>query len=402
MNILFLSTWFPYPPNNGSKIRANYILKALALNHHVTAVSFQQPNELAGDNQKELVDVPKNIDIHTVTVDPFRYVMVPQVIKYVSPIPVACWPSENMRNLVRKLTQTKQFDVVVAFQLPVAQYGLQIKHVPRVFDLDVSFSFQRHIQLESSSNMLSKMGLRKAFLYEKRVLQQYDVCTLVSDIETEYFRKKISSVRFETNPNGVDCAHNQVGLALARPNSLVYNGALTYSANYDAMRYFLAEVWPLVCAEIPEVVLTITGSTKGVDLAGLALTDNVVLSGYVNDIRLVVAEAAICVVPLREGGGTRLKILEAMALGTPVVATSKGAEGLVAQDGVHLLLADRPELFAQQVIRLLRDEPLRNKLAGQARQLVEAQYDWQQIGAQFVALVDETVRKVKEYVFIAS
>jgi glycosyltransferase involved in cell wall biosynthesis len=173
----------------------------------------------------------------------------------------------------------------------------------------------------------------------------------------------------------------------------VYNGALTYSANYDAMRYFLADIYPLIKQHVPEVSLTITGSLSGVELSGLALDKSVRLSGYVDDVRIPVAEASVCVVPLRQGSGTRLKILEAMALGTPVVATSKGAEGLDVTPGHNILLANDPGEFAAQVVYLLRSGSLRDQLAKHARLLVEQQYDWDQIGERFMVLVEEVARR---------
>jgi glycosyltransferase involved in cell wall biosynthesis len=199
--------------------------------------------------------------------------------------------------------------------------------------------------------------------------------------------------RIALSPNGVDCAHNRPGLAQPQPASLVYNGSLTYSANYDAMRWFLGEVYPRIRAQVPEVTLAITGSTQGVGLAGLALDDSVALTGYVDDVRLPVAEAAVAVAPIRQGGGTRLKILEAMALGTPVVATAKGAEGLDVVDGEHLLLADDPERFAAAVLRLLADQALAARLAANARQSVQQRYEWEAIGRRFVALVEDVVQQ---------
>jgi glycosyltransferase involved in cell wall biosynthesis len=155
------------------------------------------------------------------------------------------------------------------------------------------------------------------------------------------------------------------------------------------MRYFLREIYPLIRDQHNEVSLTITGSTKGVDLTTLMLDESVSLSGYVDDIRPLVAGSAVCVVPLRIGGGTRLKLLESMALGTPVVSTSKGAEGLDVVNGEHLLIADTPADFATCTLRLLCDTRLRRRLAINARQLVEEKYDWKQIGQRFVDLVED-------------
>ena len=129
------------------------------------------------------------------------------------------------------------------------------------------------------------------------------------------------------------------------------------------------------------------------DTAGLALDDTVRLTGFVEDVRVPVAEAAVCVTPIRQGGGTRLKILEAMALGTPVVATAKGAEGLDVVDGEHLLLADDPEAFARRTVELLNGPDLRSRLSAAARRLVETRYEWQAIGAHFADLVEATVQR---------
>lgn len=238
---------------------------------------------------------------------------------------------------------------------------------------------------------------QKTRRYEARLFPRFDFVTMVSEQDRDVylanrpgFRDRLAVV-----PNGVDCAHNVPGLAQPQPAALVYNGALTYSANYDAMRWFLAEVYPHVRQAVPDVSLTITGSTQGVALTGLALDDTVRLTGFVPDVRLPVAGAAVCVVPIRQGGGTRLKILEAMALGTPVVATTKGAEGLNVQPGEHLVIAEDPIDFAAQAVRLLRDESERQRLAANARRLVETTYDWTQIGGRFVSLVEEAARQRK-------
>jgi glycosyltransferase involved in cell wall biosynthesis len=197
--------------------------------------------------------------------------------------------------------------------------------------------------------------------------------------------------RIEVVPNGVDCHRNRPGLAQPAANTLVFNGALTYSANYDAIEFFLADILPLVRLQEPELSLTITGSTSGVDLAGLPLDDSVRFSGYVEDVRPLVAGAWACIAPIRQGAGTRLKILEAMALGTPVVATAKGAEGLDVTPGGDILLAEGPAEFANQLVRLLHDPGLRGHLAGNARRLVEERYDWEEIGQRFVEMVSTVI-----------
>jgi glycosyltransferase involved in cell wall biosynthesis len=167
---------------------------------------------------------------------------------------------------------------------------------------------------------------------------------------------------------------------------------LSYSANYDALRFFLDEIWPLIRSRRPDARLRVTGRLDG-SLDGLAVDSHVEFTGYLPDIRPAVAASWLSVVPLRMGGGTRLKILESMALGTPVVATSKGAEGLGVTSGRDILLADGPSEFAEAVIRLLDSPELREHLAINGRQVVASKYDWNEIGQRFNALVEQVAQK---------
>jgi glycosyltransferase involved in cell wall biosynthesis len=151
---------------------------------------------------------------------------------------------------------------------------------------------------------------------------------------------------------------------------------MTYDANYQAVQWFLGEVYPRIQSRIPEVHFTVTGDHNNLPLPPAR---NVTLTGYVQDVRSQAASSAVSIAPLWIGGGTRLKILEAMALGSPVVATSKGAEGLDAKNDAHLLIADTPEDFASAVVRLLSNQEFARQMADRAYELVREKYDWQVI-----------------------
>jgi glycosyltransferase involved in cell wall biosynthesis len=271
--------------------------------------------------------------------------------------------------------------------------------MPCVFDIDVSLGYQRYqawIDAHSSVRGLRYwVSWQKTRCYEWRLIKRFDACTVVAPEELKFVRRTFhgTGARFHLSENGVDCTHNRPGLAPTVPGSLVYNGALTYSANYDAVKYFLADVYPLIRNQEAGVSLTVTGSTSGVKLQDLSLDESVCFSGHVVDVRPVVAGASVCVVPIRQGGGTRLKILEAMALGTPVVATSKGAEGLDVTPERDILIADEPSEFAVQVVRLLRHPALRRRLAANGRRLVEQRYEWAQIGERFVELIEDVASR---------
>src|SRR5262249_42734291 len=152
--------------------------------------------------------------------------------------------------------------------------------------------------------------------------------------------------------------------------------SITYSANLDAVRFFTSEIFPTIRRSRPDVSFIVTGSTGQVDTSALTLGGQVTFTGRVPDVGRLVGESSVCVVPLRAGGGTRLKILEAMAIGTPVVTTTKGAEGLAVNDDEHLLIADSPHEFAACVLRLMDDAALRERLATNGRRLIEARYTW--------------------------
>ena len=398
MHILFLSTWFPYPPDNGAKIRVYQLLRALALQHEITLVAFAF-DKANPEAAHELRTWCRHVEV--ISRDPFQRNRLARLLTFFSLSPITAAPDQEMKQRVDMLSKETSFDAVIASTMIMATYAQQLRNIPRIMEEHNSFSrwrwesFQQ--QFSASQRLRGWVSWRKSCIYEKQLARQFDLWTVVSEQDHKASQQMISDskVIVEVVPNGVDCQRYRPGAAQIQANTLIYNGALTYDANYDAMHYFLAEIFPLIRQQLPDVSLTITGSTAGVRLAGLNLDSNVCLSGYVEDIRPLVLSSTICVVPIRKGSGSRLKILEAMALGTPVVATSKGAEGLDANHGKHLLLADDPAAFAGQVLHLLREPALRQQIAASARRLVEERYDWIYLGQRFVRLVEEAVQRHK-------
>jgi glycosyltransferase involved in cell wall biosynthesis len=217
--------------------------------------------------------------------------------------------------------------------------------------------------------------------YVRRLLQDFDGCTVVSRQEHARVRQVAPDYHnVEIIPNGIDLAGYHGDHGVPEPDTIVYAGSLTYSANFDAVRYFLEEIYPLIQRARPSVKFSVTGKLDGVPVDSLPRYDGVTFTGYLNDVRPAVARSWVSVVPLRQGGGTRLKILESLALRTPVVSTTKGAEGLDLVDGRDLLIADAPADFAAAVLRMLDDSALRERLRTNGRREVAAKYDWHAIG----------------------
>ncbi len=172
-------------------------------------------------------------------------------------------------------------------------------------------------------------------------------------------------------------------------DTLIYTGALTYSANFDAVRWFLGEVWPLVLRDRPRATFVVTGATEGVQVDMLPPAPQVTFTGYLDDVGPVLTRAAACIVPLRTGGGTRVKIVEALASGTPVVATTKAVEGLAVTNDTDVLLGDTPAELAAQIHRLLNDPALTARLSANGRALVAAKYTWERSGARMARLIED-------------
>jgi glycosyltransferase involved in cell wall biosynthesis len=304
-----------------------------------------------------------------------------------------------MERATEQIAKECQPDAVMAMTYTMARYAIKVNDVFRVVDVDTLMTgmmqdaFQREKGFKGRARRL--LAWLKFLRYEKWLYRQFDLCLSV----TESDRNKITKLcgmeagKIGVVPNGALVKVQDPAGNGSQKDTLIFSGALTYQANFDAMEYFLNDIFPLVCKEMPQVSMKITGSTNGVPIHLLPRYDNVIFTGFVEDIKALIGSTQVCVVPLRVGGGTRIKILEAMALGTPVVSTTKGAEGLDVIDGVHLLIADTPEDFARKTILLLCDDQLRTKLSFQARELVEKRYSWQKIQDQFLDLFEAQMKK---------
>jgi glycosyltransferase involved in cell wall biosynthesis len=224
------------------------------------------------------------------------------------------------------------------------------------------------------------------------LLHSFQLCTVVSERERELFVRTFPEHKhkIEVVPNCIDVESYRGVRAEPKPNHLIFSGPFRYRANYDAMQWFIREVYPQIVERIPDTHLIITGDHEDLPLPP---AKNVIRAGNVKDIKSLIASCSVSLAPLWVGGGTRLKILEAMALGTPVVSTSKGSEGLGVTDGEHLLIADTAEAFAAGVLAILEDSNLRQQLAIAARRFVENHFSWDAKLPRFLQLVDVAAQK---------
>ena len=228
----------------------------------------------------------------------------------------------------------------------------------------------------------SKLGY-----YLRRTLPGFKATTVASQLEQAHLQKIVPGYRrIEVIPNCVSLRDYTNVDAFPQKATFVFAGSLSYSANYEGMVWFLGDVFPLIREQIPDARIIITGDHCNLPLPRM---EGVTLVGLVDDVRPIVASSYISLAPILSGAGTRLKILEAMALRTPVVATSKGAEGLEARNQEHLLIADKPNEFADAVVSLCSDVPLRARLADNGYQLIREKYDWATVMPHFLQLLED-------------
>jgi glycosyltransferase involved in cell wall biosynthesis len=390
VNILFLSRWFPFPPSNGSKIRVMNLLRALAKEHRVRLISFYQPEEGAPDAEGLQ---PYCESVEAVRYRGFNPSSARSLSGFFSATPRAYLDtrSAQMEEAIVRAIAAGDIHLVIASQVDMAVYAPAFGGLPAIFEEAEPGVFYDRARKAFSWTSRLRHGLTwvKHRNFIRRLLHDFRACTVVSEMEHKIIAAIApTGVRVEIVPNCLDLQDYRGDWGKPEEECLVFTGSFRYAPNYQGIAWFAQQALPLVRRQFPGARLVVTGDTGGKTLPDEA---GITLTGYVDDIRPWVARAWCSIAPILEGGGTRLKILEAMALGTPVVSTTKGAQGLGAQPGEHLLIADTSAEFAAAVIRLLADAGLRQQISVAARQYVAKNYDWAALSPRYLDFIRSVV-----------
>jgi len=394
MRILFLSRWFPYPVNNGSKLRIYNLLRGLSQYHDVTLLSFaDQPGaDPEAPEIREICSKVRAIPWKEFSPNTLRARLA--VLSF-QPRSIVDTFSSEMAQTITEFLNEQLYDLVIASQLQMAAYYPYFQDALAIFEeLEIGFFHDRAFSVEGTMRLRQALTWFKLRRYLSRLLDAYQACTVASAQERQLVAENFPGYTkpIEVIPNCLDIEEYKNVTAERKPNTLIFTGPFTYRANYDAMIWFVGEVFPLILKEVPDTHLIITGDHGNLPLPA---SKNITLTGYVDDIKILIASSSVSVAPLLSGGGTRLKILEAMALGTPVVATPKGAEGLDVISGEHLILANSPAEYADCVIKLLNDENLRLQFAEKAQMLVQDKYNWGRALSDYSRLINNIVNDIK-------
>jgi glycosyltransferase involved in cell wall biosynthesis len=288
-----------------------------------------------------------------------------------------------MADLVHEQIREHSFDAAIALTTAAGEY-LTSCSIPNILDddnVDTAY-IQRLVELANGKLLKFRRKLTwvKLARHEGWLVENFTATTVVSDEDRHELARLVPQAErrgaIHVVPNGVDLQLTTYEAPAFDPKSIISTGALTYNANLDGAIYFCEQILPKIRAEVPDTNFMVTGGYDGVDIPQVVST-GATLTGFLEDIRPKLAGSAALVVPLRIGGGTRLKILEAMALGAPVVSTSLGAAGLGVTHEETALVADDPEEFAECVLRLMRDSELRAKISRNGREYVVSKFGWQ-------------------------
>lgn len=388
MKILYFCPQQVWPLTGGALLRNFHLANALASRCPVTLLQLARPGEQAAvewpaTNFRQILTFERD--------SAYTPVKILNGIAGPVPLPVLNYASKTAAAALSSLLARESFDTVQLESVHLLSYLDTIRQAPC---RPAVIADWHNIESELMARYASKTGnwarrlvaKRTAHLLqnaEQRLLSGADLHTVVSERERQLLLNRLPGANIQVIPNGVDTAAfapAQDGASRAsRRQGVLYVGSMDYHANVDAVTWFVREIWPKVEKQFPDLTFTIVGRNPGPGVRALA-SRSVRVTGSVEDVRPYYAGALAVVVPLRVGSGTRLKILEAMAAGVPVISTTLGAEGLGAVNNVHLLLADNADQMSASVARILQHPALAGNLSDAAKEFVAQRYDWSLIG----------------------
>ena len=395
MKILWLSHFIPYPPHGGALQRSYNLIRRAAQQHEVHLVSLNQRALLPeGEPLREAL---RHLATFCARAVVFRMPAVATdarqrltaALSFFDTLPyeVNWLRSPEMDAYLRGIAATESFDLVHVDTLGLMRFARPFSDTPIVLNHHNVESQLVYRRAEAERNPAFRIYLRreagKIARLERDLCRRAAVNLTVSDLDSDRLRAIAPAVAIQEVENGVDVDFFQPGISGRETRGgLIFAGSLNLYANVDAVRYLLNEIWPALARENPRRRLAIVGRNPGPEVVRAATDPRITVTGWVPDVRPFIDEASIYVCPIRDGGGTRLKVLDALAMGKPMVATALAVEGLGMVDGEHYLRAETPPEYLAQVGRLESDAKLCERLARSGRDLAVRRFSWTAIAGK--------------------
>jgi polysaccharide biosynthesis protein PslH len=409
MHILFLTQILPFPPASGPKVKTWHVLRYLAQRgHKITLVSFVRPEEIPYiDAVKEICATVHAVPVHRSRISDIGYYLRSQLSR--RPFLVERDNLSSMRSLVNHILKTEQVDVIHADQLTMTQFAINSspmgdKKTVSVFDAhNAVWTIIERMEKNAPFYLkpLLLLEMKRVKHYEGMIVSKFeqtlavaepDRLALIDAVRSYCGNDDAGAASISVIPIAVDTHQIQPVKREAGSLNILTMGTLYYPPNADGIRWFLNEIFPAVRNKIPNVTLTILGKNPPKDFLRAAEDpqNGVRVMGFVEELDPYFTQSALMVIPVRAGGGMRVRILEAFSRAMPVITTTVGLEGILAEPGTDVLVADNPSDFTEAVIGLLQNQTLQDKLSSNGRRLVESKYDWQVV----LADLNETYKKL--------
>lgn len=394
MKVLILSHLLFYPADNGAKMRIFNLIRQLSHQHQIALICPEAPAPVLESLRTGLGPETEITTVRWSTSSQEH-----STRAFLSPFPRSVYRVTSGADQMQRVDERIRSwdpDLVLATDPILGEFLRPYGTRARAIDIAAEYVLyiRRVLRLAPVSERPRWwLRLLKWHTYMRSLHNDVDLWIVTAVSDQASIRKQLPANAMVTVvPNGVDLEANPFTPAPDAPLQIVHTGALSYEPNLDGLLYFVREIWPFIRERIPEVRLLVTGDST-VAPAVIRTAPGIVMTGYVPEVRAVLQSSRAIVVPLRLGVGTRLKIMESMAVGTPVVSTSLGAEGLAVTDNHDILIADDPARFADQVVALLTSRDLRLRLSQSARRTVEECYTWNLIGETFRTVLMSLVQR---------
>lgn len=392
MRILFITPELPYPLIKGYQVRGYHQLRLLSKRHRITLLSLVK-GRVDQDNLDKLL--PFVDEIVTIPVNQVRqsFNVLSGVFSRL-PLQTALYWNPRLAKLVNKYVNSGKYDIAYIQLARMAPHLINESRIPKVIDLVDSLSLNMQRRYQSDHRLLRPLiykEWKRMALYEQEICKAFDMATVVSNND----RETIGDYKnLKVNPLGVNLTDYAYIEPTIRKNTdtIVFTGNMSYFPNVNAADWFVRNVWAMIKIKIPTANLYIVGANPTQPIVRLAEKDqSITVTGYVKNVHDYLSKAAISVAPLQSGSGMQFKILEAMACGTPIVATSFALGGISALHERHLLVANTAVEFAQSAVRLLKDMKLRQSLAETSRKMVEDVFSWEKCTEDFETALESVV-----------
>lgn len=378
MRIFFICRRVPFPPDRGDKIATFNEIRHLAARHEVHVFCF-------GDGPRDLDNIPSLRDYaQTVTAVPIDATTIKwRALKALftgAPLSVAAFKDARLHAAIKQKFDALRPDLIIVYSSNVAQLAEHFPDVPRIMQFGDLDSLKWRQYSERSRAPLSwvyRIEEKRLLAYERHIARTFAYSLVHTEIEKRDFERLIPGIPVTVVGNGVDLDYFRPADAVKRPASIVFTGVMDYRPNIDAVLWFCDRILPLVQAKVPAANFTICGSRPAAAVRRLSKRTGVTVTGWVPDTRAYLDRAEIFVAPLRMARGVQNKLLEALAMGLPCVASTTAWGGTVIDHGEGILATDDPRVFAGHVVGLLQDGDRRADMGRRARAAAEANYLWE-------------------------